>query len=645
MITSKTIEYGFETFVGAAAGATASSVTSSIYIPETTSRNFTNVTMIAYFYDTATTPASVTSWGLGCKLGSAATDVATTTYTLANTGEQQSSIFSRDLTSYFNTNFGSGGSQTCQVTLNIAALAFSHVAIKFYITYTFDDADNTRIKTVTIPIESLTGYPGTGLTSIYSNQIPAFSSILPENSIVYRNIWLELMCNDGGNAVTDFTNTLAIDGETGVASITQEKGSNSANYYIRHWSRLDLSTTASANVVHDLKMSTSLASRYLFPGALLKVTYEYNHSATTRVINSLQMPISEKNSFAGGSTNASSTTEIFKWFIEEPGTITLRQSGLLITFVGAAAISNLRVVASGQSEKAYTHAIGSAQAGQWSLIHRIDSGAAAGTGISLARGLNQFHLNIYRSSTNADTFGSNFGKMLYLNYESDLYTGPLSGEAHNKTLIFGIVSSVAGAQIIDSKQITPSFFSSCYYLNNIGTNCYLNGSLGANSIILQGKRTPSDTYPSGFVALGEALIKGSGTAELNLYQTIFDCTKKFKRHRYDPVSSIDVLDLSTPRFYRLENSNAQVPIVLLHATVHSISSLVSGALVNYTGVGSGVIVDVYRDDTKENILKLTTGTGGVFSGTWFDDTIQLYCTAQQDSTHYGRSGTGYAVTG
>ena len=148
---TKTVEFAFNVDIATLAAATRRDLAAiTLYIPEA-SPTFLSVTAEVNVRGSETAATSLTSWLIGIKLGAVAFSDVTTTLTLTNSGDQQSFVFTRDITSYFTTNW-TGTSMTCQVGMQFGALITANHAVKLYITYSYDDASSsTRIKTVHLP--------------------------------------------------------------------------------------------------------------------------------------------------------------------------------------------------------------------------------------------------------------------------------------------------------------------------------------------------------------------------------------------------------------------------------------------------------------------------------------------------------------
>lgn len=119
-----------------------------------------------------------------------------TSYTNANlvtgSGENITLFFSADATAHFVSNWTTGTSKTFDVSVLVdgtaTPLAFVDVDITVYITYEYDDAQTTQIKTVYIPLNApvttlATTKPGTATATI-----PALNTELPEASKTIRHM-------------------------------------------------------------------------------------------------------------------------------------------------------------------------------------------------------------------------------------------------------------------------------------------------------------------------------------------------------------------------------------------------------------------------------------------------------------------------
>src|SRR5688572_12414671 len=127
MLRVQTVEYAFDTRTALLAAATTlgttvhTTNTITLDIPETSSRTFRSVMLIVNARDASATFNNMTGVRLGVQLGAAGATTADITGTLTQTGDHSSYPIQKDFTSYFNTNFGAGASQTCTATLSWSA--------------------------------------------------------------------------------------------------------------------------------------------------------------------------------------------------------------------------------------------------------------------------------------------------------------------------------------------------------------------------------------------------------------------------------------------------------------------------------------------------------------------------------------------
>ena len=225
-VRNKTIEYAFALSTASVASATARDFTqlAALAIPETTSRTFRSVTLEVSAVDNGTAAASLTAVLIGIALGAVARDDATVTQTITNSGENQSFLFSRDVTSYFVTNY-TGTTMTADCRLTVSGVITSNATAKLIITYEYDDGDTTQIKTVKIPMDGNTGNLTTSFANLggVASQIPALDTFLPEASITYRDIFFQMDTHSGTTAAAAQVLNMRYDGSTTVADLTNAR--------------------------------------------------------------------------------------------------------------------------------------------------------------------------------------------------------------------------------------------------------------------------------------------------------------------------------------------------------------------------------------------------------------------------------------
>jgi hypothetical protein len=110
--------------------------------------------------------------------------------------------------------------------------------------------------------------------------------------------------------------------------------------------------------------------------------------------------------------------------------------------------------------------------------------------------------------------------------------------------------------------------------------------------------------------------------------------------RYPDDTDTDRIDVEIPRIYRFFTPFTTQQGLYFLITYHSISYPITGSVSNYSGDGSGITVNVFRTYDDAKMLTLTTGVNGQFTGSWYDNTENVYCVAREDNNHVGRSGNG-----
>jgi hypothetical protein len=643
----KTVEFPFAMRTTSLAAATRHDFAAiTLDIPENTSRTFLSVYVEVTVHENLTTQTNMTSEMIGIKLGATAFNDSTLSDTFWDSAAMRMYKFTRDVTSYFNTNFGSGTSQTCQVGVSYGGISTQAHTAKVICTYQYDDtSQTTRVKTIKIPFDGSTGLQSATLTEIGTNQVPILtgsSGILPEDTISVKQMWFEIYGVESAQAVTDFNLAVSLDAESEVSLGTLEMAKTQSCNWFGLWVRNDMTTTSA----HAFKARTTTANRMSNLSVVLCITYTYNHDNTTSVFNSLEMNMPMLADYlALGDTSTDLYRSQFKFFVEE-STITLKQSGVLVTWNGgpSASTSTNQLRIGGQSFRAYTCTpnISADDPSKWVLTQRIDSGGAQGAGVSIARGENTCTVDFYNSSGTANTFGG-VTCYLILNYTSDKHAN--GADVHNKTIKMLVGSTTAMTnRMVSFSAYAANIPETTYYINNFGYRL-INIAGGHIPIFLDIELLSGEDGADGWLSAWGTPDLGS---EAFTSEHFIDCTKYFDRN----PSEVDTkrLAIEGSRKYRVGTTfNAafysdEVWVSLVNTfTYHNITSTIGGYVSGYTGAGSGITVNAYREDTKEFVGTATTSSGGGFSITWYDNVLNYFCEARQDSTHFGRSDNKAAV--
>jgi hypothetical protein len=629
-VRQKTIEYAFPTYGTSLASATRYDFSAiTVYIPETTSRTFRSVIVEVYAQDNVTTAASLTVNMVGIKLGSTAFTDTSHTVTITNTGEQCAWMFQTDVTAYFTSNFGSGASQTCQVGVSFTTPTTINHCAKLIITYDYEEQD-TQIKTVRIPLESGTGALTASLVEIGTNQVPNLDTFLPETSKTYRYIWFEIEGNDSTNGTTDYTHGCALDSESRVATGTIEAGLQSSRWFRRIWVRNDMTTNATHAFKMDVSSITGGTCDHL--AVTLCVTYEYSSSNSTTILNNIAIPFRVNPASTSGAASTEKDLCSIDFFIEEPVTITLVQSGIVLYYQQDAA-SSLAVMCGSQSARVYADSA-RVYCGGASLSHRIDSGSGAGAGITLARGKNTLNIYVYSNQANVKHNGLN--GIAYINYTS-AKSGSYGG-AHNHTVQWCGHVKNANLYLIQTQAINPAIPETSYYCSQIGwwavVNKHTTNELGG-VCAMSAEWQSGELFSEGTEDLGALFGFGDIEGGVCIFnKSVIDF---FQRYPGDSNSPDARLPLEVSRNWYLSTWK-DVCHSRVYITYHSITYTIAGTI---SGTGGGTITwKVHRVDTGEII---SAGTGASPSVTWYDNTINCYIEAYEDATHVGRSKNDVAV--
>jgi hypothetical protein len=638
----KTIEYAFQSYNSSLASATRYDFSAiTLYIPETTSRTFRSVIVEVTCRDTATSATSLTAPLVGVKLGAAAFGDTTLGDPPGNTGESGQYIFLRDATAYFVTNFGSGASQTCQVGVQFTGPATINHSAKLYITYEYDDSAGTQVKTVRIPLESGTDALTTTLTEIGTNQIPALDTFLPEASKTYRNIWFELTYNEFTLGPTnDAQLGMQVDSGSENLSGAHESGlgSSCAGKYL--WDQ-GASPAWATNAVHAFKLRSSnitAASTFNHVGILLCVTYEYSPADSTTIINSLVLGMAPITS-AGQTASTDALGEQVEFWIEEPATVTLVQSGALV-FYSQVTWVNPAVSFGTQSYRTYTDA-NMAYCGVSCFTQRIDSGSAAGSALTPARGKNVLRTRIY-TSTGGSPHPAALQGLVYLNYTSGKSSQGVG--AHNQTTAWTVQESQASA--------TVGNIAAAQWINVPETAWFRSDLTAVVQNVMGAANTPvcnitveaeaaSGELTEEFVHLAGTF--GQTDVELGWYPAItpedwFD-PRTWDRWASDPETSR--MDIEGSRRMRVTSWPVGTRALFLLLTKHSISFTVSGTV---SGSGGGTVyLKVCRASDGVKLAETSRVGNGAYSVTVYDNVNNVYVEAYEGASYLGRSDNGTAT--
>ncbi len=463
--------------------------------------------------------------------------------------------------------------------------------------------------------------------------------LLPEASVSVKDDFLELFCNEGhASSTTDDQLGLQIDAEAETLFGSLEQTLDSSPFMKVLWKRTDVST----NAPHTLSARGTTTGRLPQLGGYRVITYTYDHSQATPILNHRFHPLPTDVGAMGGSSSGEQSKIAFTLRVPEPDDIALMQSAVVMTFIAAnVAVSGLNVSVGSQSHRAYTpQTANNSPAGQHTLVHRFDSSGAAGAGITLARGENAFTLGWYRTSTGAGGAAAGVSWMLCLNYWSGKASS--GANAHTKTIpmLVGATAAIGSSRIFDHSAFAPNVPESAYWCDSVGLSLDIQHA-GPGMMALAAERLSGEGVADGWEELG--VIQNQSSNELSSLSRWIDATRFFDRH----PDELDAQRLAVEgsRVYRLSSwpdpaaAHAGWASLVMYVTYHALTFTDAGEVTGYTGGGSGLTVHTHRVDTGEELYRNTTASGGTYTVTGYDDTIDLFDKVEQDGTHVGASAT------
>ena len=623
---TKTIEFCSSVDVTSVAAATAVDKSIAIYIPETVVA-FRSCTVMCYWRgdSTAATSAGAISMAIATTSGFTTQETQASGTPNANSGEHQTFSNAFDAVAFFTTNW-SGTTQTWWVRQSVATILSINHSFKLIITYDYDDTSTTHIKTIRIPIESTRQVLSGAMQTIGgATAIPILaggSTVLPENTPVVRQVFLELCGNEAAAAVTDFTLQLRINGGTTTSVWDVESALNSACWaYFCYDITAETLTSASS-----LEMQSTLTSRGDNMGGWITVTYEFVPADTTVVWNSLVLGAIDTTGQMGGTTAADADAWGRSIYIMEPTTITLKESAVVISLNDQANVTALFACGDQSSYTSYACSGGTVQCGQFSLVHRIDAGGQNGVAFeALARGENLYQLRTY---ANAASAGWGVNGILLLNYTSGKHADGVGAHAHS---IFGLIEETAndGYTTTSAAKSIAIAETDYWLLGVVSDGVILQDNLD-RCIALQAERAAGEGEGLGWENFGVSNYRTDG--ENHAITCRYASRSTWKRHPGETDTSR--LDIEVSRSFRRDTHLAS-GWWGLWATYHTMIWDVAGTI---SGSGGGTVnLDVFRDSDNLWLASSSRSGNGAYSITIHNDTENVYVVAYEDATHTGVS--------
>lgn len=624
----KTIEY-YLTEMDSLPDNTATNFSQiTVDIPEG-SPDFRSVTLEMMWHDGATSTNNTNSRSLSVQLGAAGYTTVTNSNIMTQSGEDVWYQFAASFTSYFNTNW-TGASMTFDARAQIDSSATSPslraVTCKVTITYAYDDTSATQVKTVRIPLFAEYVQLATAKPATAQSTIPALNSWLPEASVSIKHIAVVIQGNEESAATTDMTMTMQIDTLASRTTAIHEKGRATASWYRHTWH-----PSFDTSLSHGFYLWASVTD-FDHPQIWMIITYTFDESSTTTVMNSLLLPM-EINSPAGGPTSADWQTATRALYIEEPGTITMHESALFVHYEQRAAVTGLNARIAGDPLFHSITSVGTVVAGGCGFMLPGAEGS-----VSLGRGKNDLGMNIYRTDT-VDLVW-NMSSWWIINYTSGRHADGVG--AHNHTVIrnFFTHDMTASDNNRTTGAISPSIPEANWFMNSVGLNYqYITNTTGnPTGVSIQVERLSAE----GGIQW-EQIYNDSADSdpEVGVHHCWATARSVFLRWPGDPGEGR--IPIQTARRYKayLAYGANSWDHLDLYMTYHSITFVAGGDI---TGSNGGVVtISLHRDGTGEKILETSRVGDGTYAISWYDDTENMFAQAHEDSTHVGRSDTGTAA--
>ena len=610
---------------------------------ENSTRTFRSCLVWIALHDIITaTGGTIGEHRCACSVNGAGATTITELDDIAHSGERLSGVIGPfDFTAHFTTNYPAADSTTLDLSVYFdqttgTTLNMRNVAALIAITYEFDDGATTQYQTAIIPLESTVSSLATVETEIGTNQIPQLTGAggLLENvaGVTVRQQFFVLEGNcEGAGGTGDFVVNIRIDtGTTHTFGTTNGTlGSDTFLRYIHIESPL-------ASAVHAYKAWTGTTARMSHCAHTMYVTYQFTVSGTTEFLNSLQMDYLPATPVLGGPAAGDRVRFQTVFDIEEPTTITLKQSAIRLWFADGAAIAGVNVAVGSQASRAYTHNHGTGPACS-TLQQRIDSGGAQGAGITLARGRNTLTVDLYRTDT-AD-LGVIHGIQLLLNYKSGVSAQGIGAHAHTTIWL------VAGWDaLLDADRIVtptaPVIPETSFALLNIGLEAIVYYSAAAYCAPFLAAEYLAGEGPADGWAGGTFPTEFDG--DTGFVYAFADLTPYFQRWASDIDATRMVLETASRRYalwdgLTINHGSGAVLSVTYRAINFTLSGTISGSS------GGAIDIDAYRKigDTDLRYVGDTTRTGnGVYSVTVYDNVDSHFSEARESGTLIGRSDDG-----
>jgi hypothetical protein len=235
--------------------------------------------------------------------------------------------------------------------------------------------------------------------------------------------------------------------------------------------------------------------------------------------------------------------------------------------------------------------------------------------------------------------------LLFLNYTSGKASAGIG--AHNKTVEFFVHGAPQpSAQHVVTAAFAPTVPETAYFVNAVGFKlAALDAGNSVGALSMRTERLAGEGPGSGWEGLMVRVALRDMGGYLGQSLSFIDASSKFRRGSWDADSAR--LALTGSRRYQINERSSSItpmhPFLYFLLTYHSVTKTVSGTVTDGAAVAQvGATVSLHRSDTGEKVGSATTNGSGVYTITWFDDTIEVFTETRINGTLIGRSDNGYA---
>jgi hypothetical protein len=548
---------------------------------------------------------------------------ATSSTAIANSAENISLNVTRSFIVYFANNW-SGPTMSCSLSVQInqttgVTLGMVNLCAILNVTYKYDITSATQSKSVWIPLNA----PRTSLPAVKTSHdtIPVLDTYLPESGKAYRNIFIVTYANRHHVNATDYTVTYELS-SLGTHITQIYEAALLTDVFTRYvW---DITSYITTNTTHTFNVWSSLASRHNAPIFYMVVTYEFDPSTTTQVMNCQILP-AEFDSPFGGTTAADYQRSSRDLWIPEPNP-TINRIACLVHWNSAGNEAGLNARVGTGNFLAYTITGSSVIAGEKCMMIRNDNPS----GLTFSRGRNTLSVDIY--NTSATERGLNIGCLWLVNYTSNL--SPTGIHTHMKTIQWINTTQTTFAQQVISTPTPFVFPEPNWFVGALGYEFkFINSATALQGITIGVERLASE----GGIYWEPAYADAGGTDLEVGWNIKYSQTRGIFR-RWSGDYDQKRLDISVSRRIRSWAPNANVIIhdsltslITYHSIVGTVSGTISGS--------DGATVSIYlqRANTGEIVLSDSRVGDGTYSFTWFDDTENILVLAHESNTKKGIS--------